>query len=110
MPRKTRPISRSTADAAAVESRPLELSASARQLVSEIERDWQLSPPTRALLRAAAESLTLAERFDEIAAREGYCIGDAKGSRKPHPASLLGRDHRAAFTSTMQRLLAHLQE
>lgn len=110
MPSKTPRSSTPHADAAAPSSRPLELSPSARQLVAEIERDWQLSPPTRALLRAAAESLTQAERFDEIAAREGYCIGDAKGSRKPHPASLLGRDHRAAFTSTMQRLLAHLQE
>jgi hypothetical protein len=29
---------------------------------------------------------------------------------KASPATLLGRDHRAAFTSTMQRLLAHLEK
>lgn len=108
MPRRPRkPAARPAA--APPGPQPLELSASARQLVAEIEREWSLSPPTRALLRAAAEALTQAEKFDAIAAAEGLCIGDAKGSRKPHPASLLGRDHRAAFTSTMQRLLAHLE-
>jgi hypothetical protein len=107
MPRKARSPLLPPAEAA--ETKPLTLSPSARQLVAEIERDWELSPATRSLLRAAAESLTQAERFDELAARDGHVVRDAKGSVKASPAALLGRDHRAAFTSTMQRLLAHLE-
>jgi hypothetical protein len=109
MPRKPQPkLVPPPADL--VETKPLALSPSARQLVAEIERDWELSPATRSLLRAAAESLTQAELFDELAARDGHVCRDAKGSMKASPSALLGRDHRAAFTSTMQRLLAHLEK
>lgn len=87
----------------------LELSPSAQELHDRIAAEWELSPAVAALLRAACEAMTMAEKFDAITAREGLTIGDAKGAAKPHPAATLARDYRAQHSTALQRLLSHLE-
>jgi hypothetical protein len=89
---------------------PLTLSPEAQALYDRIADDWELAAPVEALLRLAAEALTKAAEAEEITAREGLVIGDAKGAAKPHPAALLARDYRAQASGNLQRLLAHLEK
>ena len=88
---------------------PLELSASAREMVENIERGWSLDPPTRAQLRLVAEHMTRAEQCDAVLAREGLVLPDLKGAAKVHPLALLSRDHRNAASAGLARLLARLE-
>lgn len=111
MPRKPRSTATPTTGQPATAgpaTRPLELSPSAQELHDRIAAEWELSPATLALLRAACEALTMAQRFDEITTREGLTIPDGKGAAKPHPAATLARDYRAQHSTALQRLLSHL--
>jgi hypothetical protein len=87
---------------------PLKLSPTAQKLYDEIDREWNLSPAVRALLRIAAESLTRAEHADAIVAAAGLTLPDAKGAAKPHPAAVLAHNSRTLAATTLQRVLASL--
>jgi hypothetical protein len=97
------------AAATATATSPITLSATAQAVYDEISGQWELSAPVRVLLRIAAEAMTKAEQADAITAAEGLTIGDNKGAAKPHPAALLARDYRAQASTTLQRVLAHLE-
>ena len=87
---------------------PLRLSPEAQELYDQIDSQWTLTPPVRALLRIACEAITKAGDAESITAREGMTIGDAKGAAKPHPAALLSRDYRSLAAATLQRILSNL--
>lgn len=86
----------------------LQLSEEAQQLFRDVDGQWELTPPVRALLRLACEALTKAADAEAITAREGMSIADGKGAAKPHPMSLLARDYRAQAASSLQRVLSNL--
>jgi hypothetical protein len=87
---------------------PLQLSPTAQQLFDQIDREWDLSPAVRTLLRIAAEAMTKAEQADAIVAAAGMTIADAKGAAKPHPAAVLAHNSRTLAATTLQRVLASL--
>ena len=84
------------------------LSEKAQALFDDVASRWELSPPVKALLTLACESMTRAEQCDEITGREGLTLRDMKGSTKAHPLALLARDMRNHASTALQRLLAHL--
>lgn len=86
-----------------------DLSDDARSLIAQIEERWDLNPPVRALLKIAAESLTVAEQCAEILAVEGLVVRDQRGSCKCHPAATLARDARNNAANTLAKVLASLQ-
>jgi hypothetical protein len=94
---------------AAATTEPFALSPIAQTLVDRVSTEWSLSPPAAALLRLIGENLTRAELCDEILAREGLVVPDAKGSSKVHPLALLSRDHRNAASASLQRLMSNLE-
>lgn len=93
---------------APVTTGPLALSASAQRVYDEIDREWELSPAVRVLLRIACEAITKSEAAEAIVAAEGMTVGDQKGSRKPHPAAVLAHNSRTLAATTLQRVLSSL--
>ena len=116
MPRKARSTPKATRDTAPNEARRIAaaggvtLSPTAKALYDDVVRQWDLNPPTLALLRLGCEAMSKAEQLEAITAAEGMTIGDAKGSAKAHPASLLARDYRSQAATTLQRILSNLGE
>ena len=108
MPRKRRPTM-PKATPAVTTTKPIELSATAQALVDRVTGEWALSAPVLALLRLIAENMTRAEQLDEILARDGMTVPDAKGAAKVHPLALLARDHRNAASNGLQRLMSNLE-
>ena len=108
MPKKRRPIPKTLTPAPAAAG-PIELSPTAQALFDRVSAEWTLTPPVRALLRLIAENMTRAEQLDAILAVEGMSVPDAKGAAKVHPLALLARDYRAQASTTLQRVLAHLE-
>ena len=85
-----------------------ELDAEAQKLFDEIEQQWQLNPPCRAILTLICQQMTLARACTKIAEAEGLSCFDNKGSVKVHPLLHQAHQCRNSASSSLQRLLTNL--
>ena len=89
-------------------AKPLALSPEAQQVVDDIDRQWDLHPAAKALLRLIGEALTSASEAEAVARETGLVLSDGRGGLRSNPASLLARDYRAQAQAGLAKLLAIL--
>jgi phage terminase small subunit len=84
---------------------PEGLSAASAALWRRFHAEYDLrSTPTLELVESALRSRDIAEQAREVLAREGLTILDRHGKPRPHPATVIHRDSRAAYVSTLRIL------
>jgi hypothetical protein len=106
--------SAATADAAAAVDAEsgwaVALSGRAARVWREVQAGWSLDPASLELLRCACEALQRADECARQVNAEGQTFRDRWGQVRPHPASLLERDHRAQAARNLQALGVALEQ
>ena len=79
------------------------LEGPALKLWEDTTNRWELDPVSLRILRSACESLMVSNRCQQLIDRDGLVV-DIGGKMTKHPAALIGRDARTAFTLALQKL------
>ena len=83
---------------------PTGLTPRAEQLWRDVLADFELSPAQLQLLATACESLSTADRADEVIRVQGMTVVDRYGGTRQHPMLDVALRSRQAFARTMNVL------
>lgn len=85
------------------------LTESGRRLIEDIEAQWQLNSASRALLKLAAHSVSIAERASAVIEVEQPVYIDRFGAPRPRPEVGILKDANNAAAAALDKLLKTLE-
>ena len=100
-------LSEPTVDSSDAPDCPLE--GPALELWQRVNEQWNLDPLSQRILRSACESLLVSNRCQAILDESGIIVTDRWGKPAKHPAAMVGRDARAAYTLALAKLKLDLE-